>query len=245
MVHRSCVDAVRSLLLLATEFAMSRPYLSSSIMIFLVVLLGQSPAKADEPKRLVDIGGTVPLDARTPAQPGLRDRHPGRLDAAEGDAFRDSRSRGTRSTDVAATCTAGTTATSGSAASRSAATAEGDIDVGAVPGHQAVRQLLGWRRLARRDARGAGPSGHGPGGLPRLRRRSRGHRARGRRLVGVPRPADRDPAGGSRKRRLGPHQLRRLPAARRQAIRPASATARDARRLRARRDSDPRRLPGQ
>jgi hypothetical protein len=89
MVHRSCLDAVRSLPLLATEYAMSRRYLSSSIMIFLVVLLGQSPVMAGEPKRLVDIGGTVPFDARgRPLNLGFETGNLADWTAAEGDAFR-------------------------------------------------------------------------------------------------------------------------------------------------------------
>jgi putative membrane-bound dehydrogenase-like protein len=88
MVHRSWVDAVRSLALIASEFAMSRRFLSSSIVFLLVVLLGPSLVKADAPNAVAEIGGPIPADARgRPLNLGFET---GNLAdwTAEGDAFK-------------------------------------------------------------------------------------------------------------------------------------------------------------
>ena len=170
MVHRSCVDAVRSLPLLATEFAMSRPYLSSSIMIFLVVLLGQSPAKADEPKRLVDIGGTVPLDAPDARSTWASRQAPWPIGRPRG-CLRGQPIKGDAVTGAAGTCTAGTTASSGSAAS----SVGGDRPKGTLTSvpfrvtQPFASFLVGGGSLAGTRVELVRPD-IGPGGLPRLRR---------------------------------------------------------------------------
>src|ERR1700728_4150025 len=88
MVPRSWVDAARSFSVLATELPMSRRFLSLSIVILLVVTVWPFLVKGDSPKGGLDIGGTIPPDAR--GRPLNLRFATGSLDdwTAEGDAFK-------------------------------------------------------------------------------------------------------------------------------------------------------------
>ncbi len=136
--------------------------LSHNMIVGLVILLGSSHVSADTPKDEPVEAGTVPTDAQG-RQLNL-DFETGTLAdwTAEGDAFRGQpiegdtvhRRRGDMHSRHAGRFWIGTYDIGGD-------TAEGDLDLGPLPGDQAVRQLPRRRGVARKDLRGAGPERHG------------------------------------------------------------------------------------